>query len=78
MADELDELEDDTAFLNYVDLHSKTPRALFHGKHVERFYRLAGWKVTQDEFGDQFYTMRDQDIGTLMSQARKNVEEHRG
>ena len=33
---------DDRAFLNYVKLHSQTPRALFSRAHVHRLCGLAG------------------------------------
>lgn len=33
---------DDETFLGYVELHSKTERALFHKVHIERLLKLAG------------------------------------
>jgi len=32
----------DEQLINYCDLHCKTPRALFHKKHVNRMLELAG------------------------------------
>lgn len=33
---------DDKTFLDYVEMHSRTERALFHKMHVERLLKLAG------------------------------------
>lgn len=32
----------DDEFLGYFELHSRTPLALFHRKHVERLLKMAG------------------------------------
>lgn len=32
----------DDSFLGYVELHSRTERALFHRVHVARLFKLAG------------------------------------
>ena len=37
----LDE-DDDEAFVRYCEIHSRTERALFSGKHINRLFNLAG------------------------------------
>jgi hypothetical protein len=39
--------ENDESFLGYVEIHSQTPRALFHRDHVFRLFRLAGFSENQ-------------------------------
>lgn len=35
---------DDVAFLNYMEEHSKTPRAAFHRDYVNRLLVMAGYE----------------------------------
>jgi hypothetical protein len=34
--------DDDEAFVRYCEIHSRTERALFSGKHINRLFKLAG------------------------------------
>lgn len=34
--------DDDEAFVRYCEIHSRTDRALFSGKHINRLFKLAG------------------------------------
>jgi hypothetical protein len=61
----------DKEFINYVELHSKTPRALFSPQHVNRFMELigSGYRAIG------FETMRYKDIKIPLARAIKYIEE---
>jgi hypothetical protein len=63
----------DQQFLGYVELHSKTPRALFENSDVCRFLVLAGERA--DAFvGPGFTPMYYDDIEGFLERARKRLE----
>jgi hypothetical protein len=47
MADDVDRLADDGAFLTYVLWHSETPRHAFHIRDANRLMKLAGVEEMQ-------------------------------
>jgi hypothetical protein len=62
----------DKEFLDYVEIHSKTDRALFSNTHIERFARLAGLPHLTPNGG--FNSMFYDDISILLADAYKNIE----
>jgi hypothetical protein len=66
----------DQQFLGYVELHSRTPRALFSNSDVCRFLILAGEHA--DAFvGPGFTEMRYDTIKGFLERARKRLEAER-
>jgi hypothetical protein len=69
--------ETDRQFLGYVELHSKTPRALFSNSDVCRFLVLAGEQdiAVAFHFGFSGFTpMHYDEIKDLLERARKRLE----
>jgi hypothetical protein len=64
--------DSDEHFLGYVDLHSQTPRALFHINDVKRFLKLAG--RNDNISGPDFMAMHDYEISDMLAEARKNLK----
>jgi hypothetical protein len=67
----------DQQFLGYVELHSKTPRALFSNSDVCRFLVLAGEQdiAVALHFGFSGFTpMHYDEIQGFLEQARKRLE----
>ncbi len=62
----------DEQFLSYVDLHSRTPRALFSRMHAERLYRLAGRELDEHvrNSSAQWVSMKHEDIAEVLAEAR--------
>lgn len=58
----------DEEFLSYVEIHSRTERALFSGEHVIRFCKLAGRETNVP--ADGFYAMHYHDISDALRDAR--------
>lgn len=48
----------DEEFLNYVEAHSKTERALFSAEHFERFWRLVGRTLNQSLTSGKVFRMQ--------------------
>lgn len=63
----------DKEFIGYCQLHSKTPRALFHIKHIRRLYELAGEEFTSNAT-DGFFTMRADEAHPLCEKANNRVK----
>lgn len=65
----------DREFLDYVDTHSKTERALFHSTHVVRFLKLAGQDEMAElcEQNDVFLAMHYNDIEAILNKARAKL-----
>lgn len=61
----------DSEFLNYVEAHSKTPRALFSKEHVNRFRKLAGKQEIDGSW--DFIAMHNFDIVEDMKRAKERV-----
>lgn len=64
-------LEKDEEFISYCELHSTTPRALFHVDHINRLYKLAGKPLPLQREG--FVVMREDVAHPLCEEARKRV-----
>lgn len=64
---------DDVTFLNYCTLHSTTPRALFHERHVKRLHELADVECPKLE-ADCFYTLREDIVHPLIARALERKE----
>jgi hypothetical protein len=58
-------------FLGYVDLHSKTERALFNAGMIRRLYALAGIPCNID--GNGLFSLASWDAAPLVSQARERL-----
>lgn len=69
-----DPFTSDDEFLNYCELHSTTPRALFHSDHVRRLFKLAGEPDPQVRTG-MFYGMHDEIVYPLVKSARERLKQ---
>jgi hypothetical protein len=63
----------DKEFLDYVEIHSQTPRALFSCEHVKRFAKLSKCTLMIN-FPERFYRMLYVDIKERLADAYKNLE----
>jgi hypothetical protein len=63
-------------FLGYCTLHSATPRALYHAKHIRRLLELAGEYVQADALKDSqgFYAMHSEEADPLIKKAWKRLK----
>lgn len=63
----------DEELIGYAEIHSDTPRALFHRRHIERLAKLAGTEVkgALPEFVAWHYI----DAKPYLDAARKNLKE---
>lgn len=68
----------DEEFLNYVDTHSETPRALFSVENVKRLFTLAKGSYPEglDEEGLDFIRITAQHAHPLTREARKRLEQN--
>lgn len=66
---------DDEEFLNYVDAHSRSERALFSGEHLIRLRELSGMFLTA--MGginpDGFYALHDDQALPMVRRAREKL-----
>lgn len=65
---------DDREFLNYMDAHSDTEKALFSRDHVRRFLLLAGKDPELYNLSSAFMAMHKRDIGGFLKEARERLE----
>lgn len=65
----------DEEFLSYVDIHSRTERALFSGEMLIRLRDLSGMFLTAMGGIDpsKFYPLHDEDALPLVRRARENL-----
>lgn len=75
---EPDPMDDDDFFIGYCELHSETPRALFHKDHIARILRLAGYEEAAQATEAQmieFEAAHDDEMHPLCKQARERLRE---
>ena len=67
----------DLEFLNYVEAHSETPRALFSVEHVKRLFTLAkgSYPKELDEEGLDLIRIREHHALPLTEEARRKLKE---
>lgn len=64
----------DEEFLGYVDLHSRTERALFHAEHVRRLYKMAGRPAPSGLGENEFVAVYHDHAERLIKLARKKMK----
>jgi len=61
----------DEDFLGYFELHCRTDLALFHRKHVERLFKLAGQQIPEKL--REWIPVHDDVADPLIARARGNI-----
>lgn len=61
----------DEEFLNYIEAHSKTERALFSSEHFARFWQLAGRTLAQSLTSGKVFRMQWFQIYDAHAEARR-------
>lgn len=75
MSDTKDALADPREFLGYVDAHSRTPRALFHGSHILRAFEMAALPCPITEaHREGFFAWHYMDAREVLEAARGRLE----
>jgi hypothetical protein len=63
----------DDEFIDYVETHSQTDRALFHREHIMRIAALAGREAP--ELRGEWYAMRAPVAHPMVAEARSRISQ---